>query len=109
IFDLVKQVRNAVPDVDENGESISQDVRLESQLQRVQEEISDGTSNDLSEKTLSTLLEATESQLKIAREATTNAVYEVMSKRVSIRDLDQAKQEVSNQIVISTVSNNLYE
>ncbi len=110
IFDLVNQVRSA--DLEEEREveqPVSEGNPLEEQLVLVQEEISDGTSNDLSEETLRTLLEATDTQLQIAREATTNAVFEIMSNQVTIRDLAEAKGEVSNQIAISTVSNRLSE
>lgn len=112
IFDLVKQVKSADSDAsetDEQEEDISEEERLAELLEHVRKEISSGTSNDLSEQTLITLLESSETQLQIASEATTNAVYEVMSEQVRLRDLVQAKEEVRDKIVISTVSNRLSE
>src|SRR5690606_32368852 len=100
IFDLVKQVKTSSP-TEVEGEPISEEELLEVQLNRIKDEISDGTSNDLSDQTLITLLESTSTQLKIAREATTNAVYEIMSEQIQLRNLTQAKEEVRNKIVIS--------
>lgn len=106
IFDLINRVRNDIP-VEDNG--ISDEDYFAEQIELVQREISDGTSNDLSEETLITLLETSDTQLQIAREATTNAVFEMMSERVTIRDLAEAKEEASNQIAVLTVSNSLSE
>lgn len=106
IFDLINRVRNDIP-VEDNG--ISDEDYFAEQIELVQREISDGTSNDLSEDTLITLLETSDTQLQIAREATTNAVFEIMSERVTIRDLAEAKEEASNQIAVLTVSNSLSE
>lgn len=109
IFDLVNQVKNTVPDIENGEDPVNARDRLEEQLTLVQKEISDGTSNDLSEQALLTLLEASPTQLQIAREATTNAVFEIMSEKVTIRNLAEAKEEVNQHIAISTVSNRLSE
>lgn len=112
IFELVLQVKNDYEAAEAEAETeseLSQEEKLNEQLALVEQELSDGTSNDLSEETLLTLLSASPTQLQIAREATTNAVYEIMSERVTIRDLAEAKSDVSNQIAFSTVSNRLLE
>jgi putative nucleotidyltransferase with HDIG domain len=113
IFDLVNQVRNGEQDLSEDREgeadNVSDEERLNQQVEFVKEVLSPRTSNDISEQTLATFLEASDSQLQIARETATNAVHEIMSERISIRDLADAKQEVSTQIAISTVSNRLLE
>ncbi|WP_332690916.1 HD family phosphohydrolase [Halalkalibacter lacteus] len=110
IFDLVNQVRNGEQDLGEDLEdNVSDGERLYQQVEFVKEVLSPRTSNDISDQTLTTFLEASESQLQIARETTTNAVHEIMSERISIRDLADVKQEVSDQIAISTVSNRLLE
>ncbi|WP_368504803.1 HD family phosphohydrolase [Alkalihalophilus sp. As8PL] len=111
IFELVRRV------VFEEGASIEgmgegedeEDVRSE-QLAYIQEVLSSGTSNDLSDETLVTLIEATESQLQIAQEATANAVFEAMTEQqISIRNLSEVKNSVDEQFAISTVSNRLLE
>ncbi|MET3504819.1 HD family phosphohydrolase [Halalkalibacter oceani] len=112
IFELVIQVKNDYETAAAEAETereLSQEEKLNEQLALVEQELSDGTSNDLSEETLLTLLAASPTQLQIAREATSNAVYEIMSERITIRDLTEAKSNVSNQIAISTVSNRLLQ
>ncbi|MCM3712833.1 HD family phosphohydrolase [Alkalihalobacillus oceani] len=112
IFELVIQVKNDYETAEAEAETereLSQEEKLNEQLALVEQELSDGTSNDLSEETLLTLLAASPTQLQIAREATSNAVYEIMSERITIRDLTEAKSNVSNQIAISTVSNRLLQ
>ncbi|MCM3761502.1 HD family phosphohydrolase [Alkalihalobacillus oceani] len=112
IFELVLQVKSDYETAEAEAETeseLSQEEKLNEQLALVEQELSDGTSNDLSEETLLTLLSASPTQLQIAREATTNAVYEIMSERVTIRDLAEAKSDVSNQISFSTVSNRLLQ
>ncbi|WP_231686739.1 HD family phosphohydrolase [Bacillus sp. JCM 19034] len=115
IFDLITQVRNE--ESEENGEEleeeeptpVSEEQLFEDRLTYIKEVLSPGTSNDLSDETLMTFLQTTDSQLQIARESTTNAVYEIMSESISTRELADAKQDVENQIAISTVSNRLLD
>ncbi len=104
IFELIDSVNQLEA---EEREEQSKDKLLEEQLAYVQEVLSSGTSNDLSEETIVTLLEASPAQLKIAKEATTNAVHEVMSETITIRNLTEAKDSVKDQFAISTVSNRL--
>ncbi len=108
IFDLVNQVR--LDELEDNVE-IEQDEEdiLNRQINFVKDVLTSRTSNDISDQTLVTFLQASDSQLQIARETTTNAVYEIMSERISIKDLTEAKEEVRSQIAISTVSNDLLE
>lgn len=107
IFDLVMQVKSTPSD--EDDEEMTAEERLEKQLELVKSELSDGTSNQLSDKTLLTLLQAHESQLQIARETTTNAVFEVMSEQIRLSDVAKAKEDVKNKVAISTVNAQLTE
>ncbi|GAE30673.1 hypothetical protein [Halalkalibacter hemicellulosilyticus] len=116
IFDLITQVRNEEEEELEEEELeedelplSTEEELLEDRLVYIKEVLSPGTSNDLSDDTLLTFLQATDSQLQIARESTTNAVYEIMSESISTRDVSDAKREVENQIAISTVSNRLLD
>lgn len=119
IFNLIAQVQQEylteqkkLEEQLENEETITEQVpvqTIEDKLAYVQEVISSGTSNDLSDETILTLLQAGEIPLRMARETTTNAVYEVMSERIAISDLERAKNSVENKIVISTVSNRLHD
>ncbi len=111
IFDLIRQVslqeefEEGTEEEDEDEEGPTDEEVLEERLNYIHDTLALGTNNDLTDETLTTLLETSDSQLTIAQEATTNAVYEIMSERISIRDLNEAKEEVQNQIAVSTVSN----
>lgn len=110
IFELVRRVALEEEEpVEGVEEAATEEEKREEQLAYIQEVLSSGTSNDLSEETLLTLMEATESQLRIAQEATANAVYEAMGEQISIRNLQDVKQSVDEQFAISTVSNRLLE
>lgn len=86
-----------------------QEVSLEEKLENLRTIISSQTSDDLSDETLITFLEADESELEIARETTTNAIHNVMSEEIRINEVEEAKDLVESKIVISTVSPKLYK
>ncbi len=120
IFELVRQVaaeyeaeQEALEEQLEEGEELpeqpSEEEVLEEQLAYIHETLSIGTSNELSDETITTLLKSSDSQLQIAQEATSNAVFDIMREQISIRDLNDAKEEVNDKIVISTVSHDLLD
>ncbi|GAF65955.1 putative hydrolase [Bacillus sp. TS-2] len=120
IFELVRQVaaeyeaeQEALEEQLEDGEELpeqpSEEEVLEEQLAYIHETLSIGTSNELSDETITTLLKSSDSQLQIAQEATSNAVFDIMREQISIRDLNDAKEEVNDKIVISTVSHDLLD
>ncbi len=113
IFDVVNKAKNMeeelVPGRDLEEEPLGEEELIELQIEYMKEVLSLRRSNGITDQTLIALLDAGESQLQIAKETTTNAVHEVMSERISIRELADAKQEVSNQIAVSTVSNRLLD
>nr|WP_308417905.1 HD family phosphohydrolase [Halalkalibacter okhensis] len=113
IFEVVDKTKNMeedlIEDRDLEEEPLSGDELIELRVDYVKEVLSLRRNHGITDQTLVTLLEAGDSQLQIAKETTTNAVHEVMSERISIRELADAKQEVSNQIAISTVSSRLLD
>ncbi|WP_096201308.1 HD family phosphohydrolase [Bacillus sp. FJAT-45350] len=112
IFDLIKQVnREYAEEVEKLSleSELTEEEILNNRLNYVQDVISSGTSNDLSNETVLTLIQTSESQLKLSREATTNAVFEVMSQKIAINDLHDAKQSVEDKVVISTISTRLHD
>lgn len=121
IFDIISQI-NEDPEVEsiqleeqthselDNHMQIENTVgSLEEKLENLRAIISSQTSDDLSDETLLTFLEADESELEIVRETTTNAIYNVMSEEIRINDVLEAKDLVETKIVISTVSPKLYQ
>ncbi|WP_078552780.1 HD family phosphohydrolase [Bacillus alkalicellulosilyticus] len=114
IFELINQVNeeyetNEEEVLEEEAIVEEDEVNLEEKLEYVQSVISYGTSNDLSDETILTLLQANDIQLQMARETTMNAVYEIMIQRIPINELSAAKQSVEDKIIISTVSNRLHD
>ncbi|MDE5413899.1 HD family phosphohydrolase [Alkalihalobacterium chitinilyticum] len=111
IFDLIHLVNEEMTKTELEAEAgqETEKLSLEERLTYVQEVISSGTTNDLSDETVRTLLLSSSSQLQVARETTTNAVHSVMSERIAINDLAQAKRSVRDKIAILTVSNRLHD
>lgn len=83
-------------------------VTLETKLENLRTIIASQTSDDLSDQTLTTFLESDKSDLEIARETTTNAIYNVMSEEIRINDVADAKDSVEKKIIISTISPKLH-
>ncbi|WP_216830052.1 HD family phosphohydrolase [Alkalihalobacterium elongatum] len=109
IFDLIHLVNEEMTKTESESEGENENLSLEDRLNYVQEVISSGTTNELSDETVRTLLLSSSSQLQVARETTTNAVHAVMSERIAINDLAQAKRSVKDKIAILTVSNRLHD
>ncbi|KMK76654.1 membrane protein [Alkalihalobacillus pseudalcaliphilus] len=122
IFELIRQVaadyeaeqedlRKQQEELEE-GEELeveipSEEEVREEQLAYIHETLAIGTSNDLSDETIVTLLESSDSQLQIAQEATANAVFDIMNEQISIRDLGEKKDQVEDSIDLPTLSNRL--
>lgn len=106
IFHIISQANQEFSEqkTEEDGSSL-----LEKKLAYVKEAISSGSSDELSDQTLITLINANDYQLQMAREATTNAVHDVMNQKIAISDLKKAKEEVKTKIAISTVPSQLHE
>lgn len=72
IFELVIQVKKdqttSESDSEEDEEEVDEEERLEESLNSVKDALSSGTSNQLSDETIITLLETSESQLVLAKE-----------------------------------------
>ncbi|WP_420534793.1 HD family phosphohydrolase [Anaerobacillus arseniciselenatis] len=83
-------------------------IPLDEKLANLKLIISNQTSEDLSDETLTTLLEVDEHELEIARETTTNVIHNVMSEEIRIDDVDEAKDLVETKINISTVTPKLH-
>lgn len=112
IFELIAQEKKGnEPESDdeesESDEPVNEEELLEEKLNLVNEALSSATSSQLSDTTLRTLLETSDSQLVLAKEATANTVFELMNERIEASDLQEAKDEVNELINISTVSNRL--
>lgn len=84
-------------------------VPLEERLLNLRTIISSQTSEDLTDETLITLLESDKSDLELARDTTTNAIYNVMTEEIRINDVEEARDLVEKKIVISTLSPKLYQ
>ncbi|SDY51968.1 hypothetical protein SAMN05421736_102163 [Evansella caseinilytica] len=126
IFDTIRQVqreakerKDEISDLEEeqgdaeDEEASSSDVEieeltLEEQLERVRNIIADQTSEDISDETLLTLLETPASDLELAQETTTNAIYDVMSEDIHVDDVEDAKNQAERKVIISTVDPGLY-
>ncbi|WP_100398303.1 HD family phosphohydrolase [Bacillus sp. FJAT-44742] len=107
VFELVEQVRTEeVLTID--GETVT-DPQIEDQLSYIQEILSSGSNRGLSEESLETYLDATDSQLQIARETVKNAVYESMSRVIALDDISSARDEVAEKLALTSVNQRLYE
>lgn len=87
---------------------IPEEITLDEQLEKVRSIIADETSEEITDETILTLLQASLEDLENAKEATANAIYEVMSENISVDEVDEAKNKAERKVIASSVNPSLY-
>ncbi|MCE7794211.1 HD family phosphohydrolase [Salipaludibacillus sp. CUR1] len=113
IFSSVEQVQlQAAGSEDEFNEetinenepdSVTEDMSLEEQLDRLKEMLPGETVNNLSDTALLSLLDASPEDLQMAQETTASAVYDVMNDEVQMDEVDEARDRAERKVDISAV------
>ncbi|MBB5173937.1 HD family phosphohydrolase [Texcoconibacillus texcoconensis] len=109
-----REIESFEEKLEDEDEDLSKDdrpepIEREDKRESLQSMISARTNDDLSDDTLDALLHASEKELELAKETTTNAIHDVMSDEIKIGEVDDAKGRVEDKIVISTISPRLYD
>ena len=101
-------VQEEITEIELEIEMEIEEVSLEEKLASLRSIISARTNEDLSDETLLTFLQTDKQDLEIAREVTTNAIYSIMSEEIRINEVGEARDNVRDKLVISTIGPKLY-
>ncbi|SDN43462.1 HD family phosphohydrolase [Alkalicoccus daliensis] len=76
---------------------------MEERIEELQARLSPELGEQLSEETLQTLLNASSEELQVAQEATTSAVYDVMTEEVGLGDVSEARENAEEKVRAASV------
>ncbi|MBM7701482.1 putative nucleotidyltransferase with HDIG domain [Bacillus iocasae] len=112
--DLVASIFNAIMEVNEEFEqSEVTDQDVEQVIQAKRELLSDKLPADiqksLSSKTINQLLQSTQQELSIAKDAVVTGVHHVMKDRITVSEVENKKEQIKNQLIYTNVNNELKE
>ncbi|MFK9091416.1 HD family phosphohydrolase [Bacillus salipaludis] len=74
---------------------------------RLKAKLTAGVSKDLSDQVFSSLVQSGDDELSIAKDLTVTAINNVMSKRISTDEVENAKKRVEEELKYSTLNDNL--
>ncbi|RNA68868.1 HD family phosphohydrolase [Alteribacter keqinensis] len=94
---------------DEEREIPPEPLTEEEKLENLRALMSSRTSQELSDQTLTALLNSDEEQLDQAEQIITNTIYDVMDDEIRMDELDVARDQAERRVSISIADQDLYE
>ncbi|WP_395940637.1 HD family phosphohydrolase [Bacillus sp. HMF5848] len=82
-------------------------VSIQEQLTKLRTKLTDETYNELSGDVLTSFLKATESELEITKDVTITAVNNIMNERITVENVDIAKQKIERELSYSGIRDEL--
>lgn len=116
IFDSALEVKDEIEDEQkENKNSIEQEVEDENialpseaeKLERLKDKLTDDVTKDIPNTVLTSLLEAPENDLIIARDLSITAINTIMSSRIPAHDVENAKKRLEEELKYSSLNTSL--
>ncbi len=114
IFDAIIDVKDEVQELIENSQTMDDEeaktVREPSMAEKIsmlKEKLPDSIMNDLSHSTITSLLNATKSQLIIAKDTTITAVNHAMTRRIPADQVENSKKRVEDEIRLTALANDI--
>jgi cyclic-di-AMP phosphodiesterase PgpH len=86
---------------------IKEEPSTEDKVTRLKAKLTSSASKDLSTQVLTALVQANNEDLSIARDMTVTAINNVMTKRISADEVENAKKRVEEELKYTTLSENL--
>ncbi|HLO13080.1 MAG TPA: HDIG domain-containing protein, partial [Pseudoneobacillus sp.] len=86
---------------------IKEEPSTEDKVTRLKAKLTSSASKDLSTQVLTALVQANNDDLSIARDMTVTAINNVMTKRISADEVENAKKRVEEELKYTTLSENL--
>jgi membrane-associated HD superfamily phosphohydrolase len=105
IFDAMMEVNTEYEKEDHEDDSI--DAVLKTKQKMLEDKLPEDIQKNLPKDTIKQLLQSSNSDLSIAKDAVVTAVHHVMKDQVKISDVEEKKDQVESQLVYTNVSNSL--
>lgn len=112
IFDSALEVNNEIKSLQQKAQSTSNDKgtvepTLSDKVSRLKGKLTDSVIDDLSEQVFSALVQASNSDLSIAKDLTITSINNEMTKRISGNDVENAKKRVEEDLKYTPLNGNL--
>ncbi|MEH7178792.1 HD family phosphohydrolase [Neobacillus vireti] len=113
IFDSASEVNKEIKDTAEKQSPIDEDPlgfvvpTVEEEVTMLKEKLTDRVTKDLSERVFTALVQASNDELSIAKDLTVTAINNVMNKRISADDVENAKKTLEEELKFTTLNGDL--
>jgi putative nucleotidyltransferase with HDIG domain len=104
IFDSIKEVNQEFSKKEKNNENeMPSQPSIQEKVQKLREKLPEEINSNLSDLTLSALFSAPPEQFEIAKDAAITAVNNVMNNRISMNEIEDAKNQAEKEVQYATV------
>lgn len=108
IFETAAELNNEINDeLDKQKDDHPKEPSVSDKVERLKGKLTSTVNNDLSNQVFSALVQASNDELSIAKDLTVTAINNVMTKRISADDVENAKKRVEEELKYTTLNDNL--
>lgn len=108
IFDTAAEVNDEVKDeMDKQTDEEMKEPTITDKIERLKGKLTSTVNKDLSNQVFSALVQASNEELSIAKDLTVTAINNVMTKRISADEVENAKKQVEEELKYTTLNDNL--
>ncbi|MDP4083471.1 MAG: HD family phosphohydrolase [Bacillota bacterium] len=112
IFDSAIEVNDEIKAMPKKSQSPTNELdmnepTLSDKISRLKGKLTNGVINELSDQVFSSLVQANNGDLSIAKDLTITSINNVMAKRISGNDVENAKKKVEEDLKYTTLDNDL--
>jgi cyclic-di-AMP phosphodiesterase PgpH len=113
IFDSASEVNDEIEDEIKKQNILDEDPleviepNIEEEVMMLKAKLTDRVIKDLSERVFTALVQASNDELSIAKDLTVTAINNVMSKRISADDVENAKKSLEEELKFTTLNGDL--
>ncbi len=105
---LNDEIKTEMKKQEESGNNtLIQEPSVTEKIARLKNMLTVGIAKDLSEQDFSALVQADKNELSISKDLTVTAINNVMSKRISANDVEDAKKRIDEELKYSTLNSDL--
>lgn len=110
IFDSASEVNDEIKDQMQNGVEGKQkplEPTSAEKTEKLKAKLTPSVTKDISDQVFSSLIQASKEDLSIAKDLTVTAINNIMSKRISADNVENAKKRVEEELKYSTLDSDL--
>jgi cyclic-di-AMP phosphodiesterase PgpH len=113
IFDSASEVNDEIEDEIKKQNILDEDPleviepNIEEEVMMLKAKLTDRVIKDLSERVFTALVQASNDELSIAKDLTVTAINNVMNKRISADDVENAKKSLEEELKFTTLNGDL--